>query len=72
MLRCNKQGINQSIANHLELLTAKWPKKEQLSNFAIEMYNRREEVCKIWANQCKEHASSNGVHDTYNSSSLTS
>lgn len=32
MIQCNKQGIDHSLANHLEYLTAKWPREEHLSN----------------------------------------
>ena len=50
-VRVIKQGIDYSIANHLEHLTAKWPREEELSAHAKYLYSRGEEVCKIWASQ---------------------
>jgi len=51
-----KQGIDSSIANHLDHLTQKWPKIEQLSEYHQRLYQRGERVCKIWA---EANASSN-------------
>jgi hypothetical protein len=50
MVRCMKQGIDYSIANHLEYLTSKWPNEEQLSEYTKNLYRRGEEMCKTWAN----------------------
>ncbi len=44
MIRCIKQGIDHSIANHLEYLISKWPRMEQLSAHTIEMYKRGEAI----------------------------
>ncbi len=35
-----KQGIDYSIANHLEYLTSKWPNEEQLSEYTKNLYRR--------------------------------
>jgi hypothetical protein len=69
MIRHVKQGIDQSIANHLEKLTDKWYNKEELSNSALETYNRGVDVCIIWTNQ---YNASEHEHDTYNSDNLAS
>jgi len=50
-IRHIKQGIDCSIANHLEHLTKKWPRTEQLSVHAREQYQRGAAICKIWASQ---------------------
>jgi len=44
-----KQGIDQSIANHLEFLTSKWPPENELSDHTKQLYAKGEEVCKFWA-----------------------
>jgi len=49
MIRQVKQGIDQSIANHLEFLTSQWIPESQLSQRTKELYARGEEVCKLWA-----------------------
>ena len=49
MVRCVKQGIDQSIANHLELLTSKWIPEDQLSHSTRRLYAKGEEICKFWA-----------------------
>ena len=46
-----KQGIEYSIANHLEYLTSKWPRIDQLSLQTREAYERGEFLCKQWAKQ---------------------
>jgi hypothetical protein len=51
MIRHVKQGINHAIANHLEYLTDKWPREEQLTRYTIELYTRGEEICKFRAKQ---------------------
>ena len=52
-IRCIKQGIDFSIASHLEFLTQKWPKAEQISEHHRRLYIRGERVCKIWADSNK-------------------
>jgi len=49
LIRQVKQGIEHSIANHLEHLTKNWPKIEQLYPYTLELYKKGEEICKIWA-----------------------
>ena len=49
MIRRVKQGIDQSIANHLEFLTSKWLPEEQLSEHTKQLYARGEEISKFWA-----------------------
>ena len=44
------QGIDSSIAGHLDHLTRNWVKFHQLSNYNQRLYKRGERVCKIWAN----------------------
>ncbi len=68
----SSRGLIESIANHLEKLTDKCYNKEELSNSALETYNRGENVCKIWTNQYNDLTSSEHEHDTYNSDSLAS
>jgi hypothetical protein len=46
MVRCVKQGINYSIANHLEYLMSQWPNEDQLSEYTKNLYRKGEEVCK--------------------------
>lgn len=72
MIRKVKQGINQSIANHLDMLTAKWPKEEQLSNYTLELYKRGEEIRKYWAKQSTRHMSSNSTQSLWDTTSSTS
>jgi hypothetical protein len=48
LVRCVRQGIDQSIANHLELLTSKWIPEEQLSHNTRRLYAKGEEICKFW------------------------
>eukprot|EP00590_Aulacoseira_subarctica_P005294 CAMPEP_0172416722 /NCGR_PEP_ID=MMETSP1064-20121228/3216_1 /TAXON_ID=202472 /ORGANISM="Aulacoseira subarctica , Strain CCAP 1002/5" /LENGTH=1681 /DNA_ID=CAMNT_0013154579 /DNA_START=343 /DNA_END=5384 /DNA_ORIENTATION=- len=48
-IRNIKQGIDSSIANHLDHLTQNWLKLEQLSEYHQRLYQRGERVCKIWA-----------------------
>jgi hypothetical protein len=71
LVRRVQQGIDQAIANHLDLLTTKWPSRETLSNYALEMYKKGEEICNIWMNQPCGNTSYNQVCDTSVSSSLT-
>ena len=47
-IRKVKQGIDHSIANHLEYLTSKWPKPEQMSAQTRATYLRGEAMCKKW------------------------
>ncbi len=44
-----KQGIDYSIANHLELLTSKWPPEDQLPYNTLRLYTKGEELCRSWA-----------------------
>jgi len=54
MIRQVKQGINHAMANHLEYLTDKWPREEQLTRYTLELYKRGEEICKFWAKQIQD------------------
>jgi len=47
-----KQGIDYSIANHLEYLTKRWPRKHQLSAQMQRILLNGREVCLRWARQC--------------------
>ncbi|MFN9980825.1 MAG: hypothetical protein ACK53Y_12950, partial [bacterium] len=51
MVQYVKQGIDSSIANHLEYLTSKWPKEDQLSAYTRRLYSRGEQACRIWAHK---------------------
>jgi hypothetical protein len=51
MIRTVKQGIDYSIASHLEHLTSKWPAADIQTAHAKAMYQRGEAVCKFWAEQ---------------------
>jgi hypothetical protein len=45
-LICNvKQGIDHSIANHLEFLTSKWLPEETPSAHILDMYKKSEQIC---------------------------
>jgi hypothetical protein len=66
LIRCIKQGIDQAIANHMDILTTKWPSKETLSNYALDMYKKGEEIC-----QSCENMSNGQVCNNSDSSSLT-
>jgi hypothetical protein len=46
-----KQGIEYSIANHLEYLTNEWPHLDQLSILMQRAYNKGVEMCTRWASQ---------------------
>ena len=48
-IRNIQQGIESSIANHLEYLTSRWPSQDQLSQHTKDMYERGEAICKLWA-----------------------
>jgi hypothetical protein len=66
-----KQGIDYSIANHLEYLTSKGPRLDQMSIRARESYKRGEAVCKKWAEQ--KHVTATNHHiDDNNDISLAS
>jgi hypothetical protein len=47
-----KQGIDYSIANHLEYLTKRWPREDQLSAQMQRILLNGREVCLRWARQC--------------------
>jgi len=48
-IRSVKQGIDYGIANHLEYLTTRWPRQDQLSPYAQQLYNHGIEACSLWA-----------------------
>jgi hypothetical protein len=48
-IRKLKQGINYSIANHLEYLTKNWPQRDCQNYHTRRLYERGEEICKLWA-----------------------
>ncbi len=48
-IRNIKQGIDSSIASHLEYLTSRWPREETLSDYTRRLYHCGEELCKYWA-----------------------
>jgi hypothetical protein len=50
LIRKIKQGIDCSIANHLEFLTSQWPHEEDLSAHTLNKYRRGEELCQHWVN----------------------
>jgi len=53
-IRQLKQGIDFSIANHLEFLTNKWPQLDQLSYQMRRVYNNGVDICEQWAAQHEE------------------
>ena len=48
-IRCIKQGIDHSIANHLEYLTSQWLWEDQVDENMQRLYRNGEETCKRWA-----------------------
>jgi hypothetical protein len=48
-IRKLKQGINYSIANHLEYLTKNWPQRDCQNYHTRRLYERGEEICKLCA-----------------------
>jgi hypothetical protein len=54
MIRRMKQGIDYSMANHLEFLTSKWPTEDNLDEFKKRLYKKGEEVCRSWASNKKD------------------
>jgi hypothetical protein len=46
-----KQGIDYSIANHMEYLTRKWPKTKQLDDQCQRLYESGKVKCQEWARQ---------------------
>jgi len=48
-IRKLKQGIDYSIANHIEYLTSKWPREEQLSEHTKRLYKQGINICTLWA-----------------------
>jgi hypothetical protein len=50
-IRGIKQGIDYSIASHLEHLTSTWPAADQQTAHTKALYQRGEAICKIWAAQ---------------------
>jgi len=73
-VRLIKQGIDSSIANHLEFLTKKWPKSGETSAYHQRLYERGERVCKIWAsaNQSSDPLETNEADDSSSNSSKDS
>ena len=72
-IRCIKQGIESSIANHLEFLTSKWPKPGDISDYYRKLYQRETRVCKIWADaNDSNNAYSEEIEDELSISSSTS
>jgi hypothetical protein len=67
-----RQGIESSIACHLEYLTSKWPRNAQLSQHAKELYARGEEICKLWAAQDTAPIMNSNDEDDNSVSSLPS
>ena len=63
MIRGIKQGIDQSITNHLEYLTSKWPKEDRLSPHVRNMYKRGENICHIWAQQTNPIENSDPINN---------
>jgi hypothetical protein len=63
MIRGIKQGIDHSIANHLEYLTSKWPKEDRLSPHVRNVYRRGENICHIWAQQTNPTENLNPVNN---------
>jgi hypothetical protein len=49
-----KQGIDFSIANHLEFLTNKWSLLDQLSYQMRRVYDNGVDICKQWTAQHEE------------------
>jgi len=47
-IRKIKQGIDYSIANQLEYLTKKWPQRDHQNFHTRSLYERGEEICKLW------------------------
>ncbi len=50
LIRSVKQGIDHSIANHIENLTSRWMREDQINTHTEEVYERVMGVYKIWAN----------------------
>ncbi len=50
-IRKVKQGIDHSIANHLEYLTQRWIRQEHLSAYALNLYRRAEQICDSWSSR---------------------
>jgi hypothetical protein len=57
-----KQGIDQSIASHLEYLTKKWPAQNELTPYQQHLYKRGERVCQIWAAANQHHTNQQSNH----------
>jgi len=51
LVRTVKQGIDYSIANHLEHLTSKWPREDQETTQAKQTYQQGVDTCKRWSTQ---------------------
>ena len=51
LIRSVKQGIDHSIANHIENLTSRWMREDQINTHTKEVYERGMGVYKIWAKQ---------------------
>jgi hypothetical protein len=46
-----KQGIDYSIANHMEYLARRWPKTNQLSEQQRHLYECGKDTCQTWTHQ---------------------
>jgi hypothetical protein len=46
-IRKVKQGIDQSIAAHMEYLTSQWMREESLDTHMIQLYKKGEKLCKL-------------------------
>ncbi len=57
-----KQGMDQSIASHLEYLTKKWPAQNELTPYQQHLYKRGERVCQIWAAANQHHTNQQSNH----------
>jgi hypothetical protein len=73
-IRKVKQGIDQSIAAHMEYLTSQWMREESLDTHMIQLYKKGEKLCKLWddQNMSRKHEEDNHNikdDDTYSSSS---
>jgi len=73
-IRTIMQGIDSSIAGHLDHLTKSWVPFDQLSSYHQRLYRRGERVCKIWAdaNSTSNKPANDGCDAESISSSISS
>jgi hypothetical protein len=62
-----KQGIDYSIANHLEHLTSQWLHEDQLSLVTRRLYQKGEAIYKIWVNSRENIFKIHEINSGYNS-----